>query len=257
MKWFFALNEQSPNFDDYCRLIKVAVYTAYLNTSLQPYFIYDGQDNALTQWLSERDVQVIHHRSSFYPLLVELSETTRREWILNMGAGAFLRIDLPKILTERGMDDEYVLYTDIDVMFLKDIALSLEATCPLFAVAPEIDIQDNVNINTGVMLMNIPGLLRDYGKFRDFTSKFLLEFSGLDWDQTAYRTYYHMEWSSMNPLYNWKPYWGNEKNAKILHFHGLKPTVVNDARNDRLIGRAKDIAALSGDEYYRQVDIWQ
>ncbi len=38
MKWFFALNEKGNEFDNYAKMLKVAVYTAQKFTSLNPYF---------------------------------------------------------------------------------------------------------------------------------------------------------------------------------------------------------------------------
>jgi hypothetical protein len=27
----------------------------------------------------------------------------------------------------------------------------------------------------------------------------------------------------LDPIYNWKPYWGTSPDAQIVHFHGVKP----------------------------------
>lgn len=69
MKWFFALNEHGNGFEDYARMLKVAVHTALKYTSLSPNFLYDGKDNNLTAWLKDRGVNIIYCRSSFYEQL--------------------------------------------------------------------------------------------------------------------------------------------------------------------------------------------
>lgn len=33
---------------------------------------------------------------------------------------------------------------------------------------------------------------------------------------------YKGRWDRLAPEYNWKPYWGLNPNAKIVHFHGIK-----------------------------------
>lgn len=60
MKWFFALNEQGNQFESYARMVKVVVYTAQKFTSLEPYFLYDGEPNFLREWLEKRNVGIIN-----------------------------------------------------------------------------------------------------------------------------------------------------------------------------------------------------
>ncbi|MFM6397356.1 hypothetical protein, partial [Planktothrix sp.] len=133
LKWFFAINSESPGFDSYSQMLKVAVQTAQRNTSLEPFCIYDGSENDVTQWLRENGVTVIHHRSPHY-------EQFKREFpsCYTVAAGAFLRVEIPKIVEMYGMPDEYVLYTDCDVIFQNDFVDRLKRlTCKYIAAAPE------------------------------------------------------------------------------------------------------------------------
>lgn len=58
------------------------------------------------------------------------------------------------------MEDEYILYTDCDVMFMDQVTKDLEKlSCRYFAVAPEFDSKDYQLMNTGVMLMNLKNLI--------------------------------------------------------------------------------------------------
>ena len=255
MKWFFALNETSGYFDAYSKMIRVAVYTAYRYTSLQPHFIYDGDDNALTRWLEERQVKIIRRRSSMYNALKRLTEEKQQDW-LSTGAGAFLRVDIPIIMSENGWDDEYVLYTDCDIMFTQDVDFS-GIQCKYFAVAPESGVKDNVNINTGVMIMNIPALLKDIRNFHLFIEQYLHIFAILDWDQTAYRTYYHLEWDHLKPTDNWKPYWGLNPDARIVHFHGPKPTSTEEVRQGAVSQSIKELIDRAGSSYFEMVEVWE
>ena len=42
-------------------------------------------------------------------------------------------------------------------------------------------------------------------------------------DQHAYREHYRGRWDQLPVEMNWKPYWGRNAAAQIVHFHGPKP----------------------------------
>jgi hypothetical protein len=127
------------------------------------------------------------------------------------------------------LDDEYVLYTDVDVMFVSDVADYLPRVRPTyFAVAPEGVLSDYVEMNTGVMVMNLPRLRECDERFRELIVLNLETFCTQTWDQAAYRQLFRNEqgeplWDRLDPRFNWKPYWGLRPDVRILHFHGPKP----------------------------------
>ncbi|CAN5352544.1 glycosyltransferase [soil metagenome] len=231
MKWFFALNEQGADFEHYAAMLKVAVHTAARHTSLVPHLIYDGAENDLTAWLRRRKVAIIKRRSFLYESLREIAERRTDPNILAIGGGAFLRTELPQLTGELGMSDEFVLYTDCDVMFMGEVCDFLPALRPrFFAVAPEFFIGDYRAMNSGVMLMNLPRLRQDDRRFRKFMAEKIEELTRNTWDQHAYKEFYRsklsrrlFKWSKLPERYNWKPYWGDYSAAKIIHFHGPKP----------------------------------
>lgn len=211
MKWYFACNDKDTNFFP---LIKGAVNSALENTTLEPNFIYDGEENELTAWLKEKGVNIIHHRVGFYNFLKYNDENLSK-----IAQGAFLRCDIPIIETE----DEFVLYTDCDVLFLKDFQLDLKPD--YFACAPQSNKNDFKHFNTGVMLMNVKKLRESYEEFCKFIIKNLNILS--TFDQTAYQIFYwgkcEGKCSKLPLIYNYKPYWGASEDAAIIHFHGCKP----------------------------------
>ncbi|MCA1628296.1 MAG: hypothetical protein LC742_10085 [Acidobacteria bacterium] len=231
MKWFFALNEQGADFEHYAAMLKVAVHTAARRTLLVPYLIYDGAENELTAWLRRRKVTIIKRRSFLYESLREIARRRNDPNILAIGAGAFLRTELPQLTAELGISDEYVLYTDCDVMFMGEVCDFLSALQPrFFAVAPEFFFGDYRAMNSGVMLMNLPRLRRDDQRFRKFMAERIEELTRSTWDQQAYKEFYRsklyhrlFKWNKLPERYNWKPYWGDNSAAKIIHFHGPKP----------------------------------
>lgn len=210
MKWYFACNDQSPAYD---YMIRAAVESAIKNTSLVPHFVYDGTPGPLTLWLEQKGVKVIRHRVTFYDSLQAFYSPQE----LKTASGTFLRCDIPLLET----NDELVLYTDCDVIFASDIQLQDIQYPVFFACAPEGIKTDRSFFNTGVMLMNIPALRETHHDFETFIETSL---TGLNvYDQTAYNRFYANQ-SAWLPLeYNWKPYWGENPDAKIIHFHGPKP----------------------------------
>jgi lipopolysaccharide biosynthesis glycosyltransferase len=227
MRWYFALTEDSTAFRQYAEMVMVAVHTARNVTRLEPHCIYDGSENEFTAWLRKRGVRIIPHRSFVREALEKLGREKGNPHLAAALSGAFSRIELPEIV-EGSSAAERVLYTDCDVMFLGEVVPELEANeCRYFAVAPESTRDDYVNMNTGVMLMNTERLRASLPAFRDYVSENLASLEAESWDEAAYRWYYRDEngplWDRLPPELNWKPYWGEKSDAKIIHFHGPKP----------------------------------
>jgi hypothetical protein len=255
MKWFFALNESSGNFAHFADMVKVAVHSAARHTRLVPHFLYDGEENELTAWLRGRGVTIIHRRSTFYPQLEEIAARLQAPHILSIAPGAFLRCEIPALVQEMGWTDEYLLYTDCDVLFLSEVVEEMAQLKPrYFTIAPEENPRDFLDVNTGVMLMNPGVLARENERFLRFTARHLEACCRGNWDQTAYQWYYNpllrtllqcglspakvfrifrgLErrgwcprplWQILPIEYNWKPYWEGFERARIVHFHGPKP----------------------------------
>lgn len=209
MKWYFACNDKST---DFFPQIKAAVNSALKNTTLKPNFIYDGQENELTTWLREKGVNIVKYKASFYDALKNHYDETG----LKTASGAFLRCDIPIIEQE----DDFVLYTDCDVLFLKDPQIDLKPE--YFACSTQFDKKNYTDFNTGVMLMNVKKLKQSHDDFCEFIKKNLNSMS--TYDQSAYQIFYSGKNTKLSTIFNHKPYWGVDENTVILHFHGPKPT---------------------------------
>ena len=179
--------------------------------------------------------------------------------------GTFLRIDLPVL----GFVDEFVLYTDVDVLFVQDVTLDDFSPLPkYYTVGTEASgnsshIDSKVPItgdghfrsvtdaltnaemswrpppssvrsigygNAGIMLINVPWMRRTYDEFVAWTFSGANVARGLHFgpfgpgDQGAYNQFYTGKFNVHRwPLFNWKPYWGYNPRAKLVHFHGPKP----------------------------------
>jgi hypothetical protein len=252
MDWYFALTEDSTAFRQYAEMVMVAVHTAGKVTTLAPHCIYDGNENDFTVWLRKHGVRIVPHRSFVRDDLTELGRKKGNPHLAAALSGAFSRIELPQ-LVEHG---ERVLYTDCDVMFLGDVGPELEVNpCRYFAVAPESTRDDYINMNTGVMLMNTGRLRESLPAFRDYVVANLAALEAESWDEAAYRWFYRDEtgplWDRLRPELNWKPYWGENNEARIVHFHGPKPF-----QRQYIDSHWPELKGLTGGAYLSYVERW-
>lgn len=216
MRWFFALNENSPGFWEYANLIQVAVHTARRHTRLEPVCIYDGEENMLTGWLRTAGVEVVRRSTFLGAITIQIPPIAR---------GAYLRLEIPGLCRERDWTDPFVLYTDCDVQFTADPAPQLVALRPAFlAAAPEGDSTDFVRFNSGVMLINVPAWEQELPALTDTFRQNQAESLAPPYDQALLQRHFHGRIDRLPLELNWKPYWGANPRAAIVHFHGPKPS---------------------------------
>ncbi len=214
MKWYFAINEKATS-TPLAQHAKLAVRSAKRIPGLQPHLLYFGERNGFTEWMEANDVSVIDVQPGF---LEDIYRAVDAGWYSRDFIGHWLRTEICNL----EMDDQFILYTDIDVVFLKP--LSCDDFAPkFFACAPEFRTDDWSYFNSGVMLMNVAALRADYPNLKKYIqAKFADARSGLFNDQHVYNDFYKDRWSRLDPAYNWKPYWAPNDGARILHLHGPK-----------------------------------
>lgn len=217
IKWFSAINQEDKNaFNTYIQYYTKAVKSSKINSPcLDPYLILDGEEDDNIKNLKDNyGVTVIHHRLTFYDKLKAYykGDTT--------ASGAYLRCDLPIILKNNNITDDYVLYTDNDVLFLNDVSGLLELTPKFFNISSEFS-KDYLDVNSGVMWINTKSMIEVYDDFIDFIVKNFKHFKV--YDQDAIKIYFDEDKEILDYSYNYKPYWGGVRNIRILHFHGPKP----------------------------------
>jgi hypothetical protein len=215
-KWYFAMNESA--LPEYGHLIKGAVLSCLKNTTLQPNCLYDGNDHSFLEWLSARNVNIIRHSVSLKKAIMAEQDTD--QWKKRIATGAYLRIDIPIVEEE----EEFVLYTDADVIFLSHPSFAKKPE--FFSVAPEHDPDNWTYANTGSMIMNVPNLRSEHAGLLEFSAARLSKFAPIGkgtYDQGALNAYFEGRWDRLPLTMNWKPYWGVNENAEIVHFHGPKP----------------------------------
>jgi glycosyltransferase involved in cell wall biosynthesis len=257
MSWYFALSESSIERDehDWRGLIRVAVKSAHRHTQLQPILLYDGQPGEFTADLENLGVRIVYHRVSFFDDLARHAEALGQPWWLSIASGAFLRTEIPLL---HG-DTRPVLYTDCDVMFTRDPGILQCGRAP-FAVVPEHTKRvrgKTEDMNSGVMIMNIESLQSSFPEFRTFIKNNLGRF--VSFDQSAYQKFYAGQWKTLKPELNWRPYWGFNKKARIVHWHGPKPPFVRRVQQGTEVPGYdiwRGLYDRAPDSYARYLSIW-
>lgn len=220
MKWYFVLNEQAHR--SYFDVAKVAVLTCLKNTTLAPNLIFDGAECEFTTWMRDKGVRVHFAQLPFIKKLYEKSGV--RQLNPDAARGAYLRVMIPKIESE----DQYVLYTDSDVVFRRDPVDLLRSIRPkVIAATSEFDRLDCSFFNSGVMVINVDSVKPHCDNLLDFISNNLPYWNGFSPnDQGALNYFFRGHWEYLSPLLNWKPYWGVNSEAYLVHYHGNRPTEV-------------------------------
>ncbi len=232
MKWIFALNERSPGFRDYANHVHVAVASARRHCPhLDPVCIFDGQDCGLTRWLRARGVTVVFRRSPLVDSIPSMPLIAR---------GAYLRLEIPAVAAEFGWTDSHVLYTDCDVFFRGDVAPLLGSCAPRFlAAAPETDRGDRARFNSGVLWLNLAAFRAELPGLVETVHRLLPATMRSPFDQLALQDHFRGRVDPLPDELNWKPYWGYNVGARIVHFHGPKPgtgkyTVLNGVERESI-----------------------
>ncbi len=221
-KWYFAITHATLDADPdqgFRDCIRAAVASARRNTDLRPHMLYDGIEDDFTAEMREAGVDVRLHHIDFHAALGRAQQLQKPDWphYMDTAAGAFMRLDIGQLEHE----EEFVLYTDCDVMF--EAAITIDHLRPeIFAAAPQFRTDGFFDdMNCGVMVINVARLKRDREALIEFMCENFARVAG--YDQELLRLYYNQRWDPLSPVYNWKPYWGAEPRARIVHFHGPKP----------------------------------
>ncbi len=279
IKWIFAYSQGSEAA--YGDLIRVAVTSARARTSLESICLYDGEETPLSLWLQSQGVQVVRCQTVLTPELQALSLKHNAPEILRTGRGAFLRFEIPRLARELGWTDEFVFYSDCDVMFERDPSALLRPLRPrLFAAAPETFRHNNLHMNSGAMWINLAAFAARMPELSAWTARHIEPVCAACWDQGALRVYFHplhrflwkigvpdrlfyavmtrlrvrmWKWDDLPLELNWKPYWGHNENACLVHFHGLKPTMRGEAERGEL---RPNIAVLDGPAFQAYATQW-
>jgi len=231
MKHFLCFNEigqgvQSRHFD----LARVAALTSRDVGGLDVHVLYDGEDMGVIRWFRDQKIKIFRYESSLKKLILEKIPKEQEPILSSVLQGTLLRLEIPVFLKKiLQAEDPFVLYTDTDVLFLKDISEELKACRPRL-LALRLDSRTPQDVpsgdpekdcyNSGVMVMNVHSL---YEEYPELMTRIGLRIGELRHDQDALNLFLKEKLECLSPLYNWTPYFGKNEEARIFHFHGPKP----------------------------------
>ena len=137
----------------------------------------------------------------------------------------FIMDDLLEHLQQRGMDTSqinstHVLFSDNDVMFVRDFDASIIPPTPIVAVGPQQ--KHHTSLNAGVLYMNAEGCRQEFPAMFDWWANQTHWHSQLT--QPMLLRFFRKRMSLLPDAFNYKAYWGPSPEATLIHFHGPKPT---------------------------------
>jgi hypothetical protein len=218
MRWYFAIDEDG-GLSETGVLARLAVLSARRVGGLEPVLLYFGARTEFTAWMEAQGVRVVDTAPSFQRHIEQAAAAgTYRPHSM----GHWLRVAVPQVEQER----EFVLYTDCDVIFRQRCDFSIVRP-KVFAAAPEFHEDNWSYFNAGIMVMNVPAMRATYPAFEAHVTERIGQ-PGYDQydDEAALNAVYAGLWERLDPAFNWKPYWRLNAAARILHFHGPKPSVL-------------------------------
>lgn len=194
--------------------------------SIPFYCLYYGNDESYILKLQSLDVNVIKTKLE---IIEDLEKSKNLNLIeKNVAKGAYLRVDILRY----SKNYKYILYVDCDVIFVKNIInenFNYINDNYIFGCCSEHNWNNNKYFNTGVMFIDI----EKYKLYYDDFIKFIIskDFKFESYDQGAINEYFKYKIFHIDNNYNYKPYWISNydiNDAKIIHFHGLKPDHLQD-----------------------------
>lgn len=233
MKCYFALSDDVTESDSYYAMFMCALESARKNTSLDLHCLYDFRKTVSDNIEDDRMYTLLKQ----YNVTIHLTSIDFEKELCNVYTDDYLKeCNVTKsslysrflrfMLGDVEKDDAYIFYADTDIIFLKDFNIDTFAELPeSVGVCPEFTNNYSYsNFNAGIMLIK----LDSYRKAKEQLITFLK--NGIKaptecCDQGYLNLLYKKNFIRMNNCYNWKPYWGINEDAVIIHLHGLKPTL--------------------------------
>ncbi len=229
MKWYFCFNHRVAGWFD--EMIRVCVTSNARFAGLEPHCLYDGPECGLTGWLREQGVTVHHRQVSFRDELGSapvLQRNAGTGYDGNAAAGFFLPLEIARVEET----DPFVLFTDVDVMFLRAVDLSDTRPHYLAACGEVASVLDAgptataASFNSGVLVINVAALRADYSALVDLARSGGFHAGperAATYDQWLLNAFYAGRWDRLDDSYNWRSFWEPNPDARIVHFHGPKP----------------------------------
>lgn len=215
MLWFIALNDFLPT----CQVQAQVAVLSSEEYSLDRHCLYSGKNESFCSWMADHNVTVIRRTSCFDDVLAAIPEFDYPK--RSILSGTILRAEIPNVIKELDILESHYLFTDCDVIFQNDPTLVEGLPTKTFRVAPEYNINNWTHFNAGIQWCNRICMQATFDNYRAFVIK-----NKFKWpvpDQDSQNEFWKGVWEKLPLEFNWKPHWGINPNAAIVHFLGLKP----------------------------------
>ena len=243
----------------YSDLAKAAIWSAILKPTIYPVVFLspeaeeslhrDGALNWLLHLNMTGDILVLSHEFTFASSMANFGQKATSCWgrldvpflasQLFQRHGAVLEMRALHSKLEHcefvgnirpvhmAVHQDHILYTDTDVIFLRDLNIYTTAAnwvqqVSTIAIGPE-SVRGELE-NSGVMVINVQWYLSTWNDFLQYADS--IEWRSVACEQGLILDFYVYQTQAAVLLpdgWNWKPYWGRNDDAEILHLHGPKP----------------------------------
>ena len=219
--WFMAVSVSSKKHLSYMR---ASLSSGLAHSNMYPIVLISGDPSSIPTWLLllNRSCRalVIGHNLTFSTRIARSAPHV-------MNHPAYLRLDIPNVLMKINdsvcshidLNYNYGLYTDTDIIFTSRFNIESLPEPKVIMIGGET--KKGKRNNSGILYINITAIRQHFPKLLTFADKYKWNFEALD--QGLIMKYYKHVSQLLPDIYNWKPYWGINHQACIIHFHGAKP----------------------------------
>lgn len=191
-------------------MLKMSIASAVENSGLSVKCLYCGEDEKFVNLLEKIGAEVICIKSRIDNQIIDAHRTIN--FPLH-ARGAYLRYEIAAI-----DNNSYSLYVDCDVFFASEFILP-ENLPTLVSACNEA--HKNDVFNSGVLLFNNANFKKTTQDFLNYaTANFGTWTVGVD--QIPFNDFYRGSIGRLDDLYNWRPAFGINHDARMIHFHGTK-----------------------------------
>jgi hypothetical protein len=244
---FTAIHSASQPFS--FELLDKTIASLLLCDPVTIYILTDKKTDLLEQTVRGRGTIIEHEHRLHIELMTVYTDAPHT-------TGCYLRTEIPYICNTYNINEEYVLYVDYDILCISDLRPYLYAAEPMYIAAGPCMRRDLPHeINSGVMYMHIPALLSVDIDFLEFMRPRIAELRQTDGqDQQAYREFFSKNIQFLPEEMNWKPYWGINHQAALIHYHWIKPhtDITTADLQKHLAHLPKDFFNKESMEYYQR-----
>jgi len=191
-------------------MLKMSITSAVENSGLSVKCLYCGDNEKFVNLLSEIGVEVIYTKSRIDDAIID----AHRNINFPLHArGAYLRYEISEI--DR---NNYSLYVDCDVFFASKFILP--ETLPQLVSACN-ELHNKNEFNSGVLLFNNVNFKNSVQDFLNYAKANFGSWA-VGVDQRPFNDFYQGSIESLDNSYNWRPSFGINDDARMIHFHGTK-----------------------------------